>query len=102
MLLKTGRVSSKHVLMMTLFLYDYVFPIVKRGWQAKCKQSDVTIQVSDWLLRMPFDWLLTKFASVIQTKYQGRRKHLKSGGRGASPKGAHYHAHFGLQRGTFA
>ena len=52
--------------MMTLLLYDYVFPIVKRGWQAKCKQSDVTIQDSDWLLRMLFDWLITKFASVAQ------------------------------------
>ena len=53
--------------MMTLLLYDYVFPIVKRGWQAKCKQSDVTIQDSDWLLRMLFDWLITKFASVVST-----------------------------------
>ena len=64
MLLKTGRVSSKHVLMMTLFLYDYVFPHFKEGGQAKCKQSDLTIQDSHWLLRMPVDWLITKFASV--------------------------------------
>ena len=53
--------------MMTIFLYDYVFPILKRGWQEKCKQSDVTIQDSDWLLRMPFDWLITTFASVNTT-----------------------------------
>ena len=30
----------------------------------------------------------------------GRRKHLKNGG-GQVLKGAHYHTHFGLQRGTF-
>ena len=31
---------------------------------------------------------------------QGRRKHLKSGGQVL--KGVHDHAHYGLQRGTFA
>ena len=40
-----------------LFMYDYVFPIKKKGWQAKCKQNDVPIQDSDWLLRKPFECL---------------------------------------------
>ena len=54
MLLKTGRVSSKYVLM-TAFLVRLCFPHSKERGEAKCRQSDVTIQASDWLLRMPFD-----------------------------------------------
>ena len=42
--------------LLSFIFYLLCFPHCKEGWQAKCKQSDVTIQACDLLLRMPFDW----------------------------------------------
>ena len=59
--------------MMTAFLYDYVFHIFNRGWQVTYKQNDANIQASGWLLRMSFDWLITKFASVMKIQKRPAR-----------------------------
>ena len=49
-----------------------------------------------------WQFLVNSAIRKFVVKYiHGRRKHLKSGG-GQVLKGAHYHAHFGFQRGTFA
>ena len=46
-MLKTGKLSSKYVLMTVID--DDVLPIAKRGGR-QIQKSDVTSQASDWLL----------------------------------------------------
>ena len=57
----------KYLLPMTLFVRPG-FSHYKWGWHAKCKQSDVTTQASDWPLRTSSDWLIQKFPLSSRAK----------------------------------
>ena len=43
---------------------DQVLPTAGGGRRAKCKQSDVIVQASDWLRETPSDWLLQNLPHV--------------------------------------